>query len=65
MVHRFFKIFPVDRGFRYSVAVNETVVKLHGLRACRRCRFREILAIYTSRGRNMLIALKFLRMVLY
>ncbi len=40
MVHRFFKIFSVDRGFRYSVAVNETVVKLHGLRACCRCRFR-------------------------
>jgi hypothetical protein len=50
MVHRFFKIFSVDRGFRYSVAVNETVVKLHGLRACCRCRFREILAIYTSRA---------------
>jgi hypothetical protein len=24
MVHRFFKIFSVDRRFRYSVAVNET-----------------------------------------
>jgi transposase-like protein len=30
--HRFSKIFSVDRRFRGAVAVDETVVKLHGLR---------------------------------
>jgi transposase-like protein len=31
---------------------------------CSRRRFRGILAVYASRGRNMLIAMKFLRMVM-
>jgi putative transposase len=66
--HRFSKIFSVGRRFRYYVAVDETVVKMHGLRAyvwsAVDVDSREILAIYASWSRNMLIALKFLRMVL-
>jgi transposase-like protein len=58
----------VERRFRYYVAVDETVVKMHGLRAyvCSAVDVDsgEILAIYASRGRNMLIAMKFLRMVM-
>jgi putative transposase len=57
----------VERRFRGSVAVDETVVKIHGLRAyiwsAVDVDSGEILAIHASRGRNMLIALKFLRMV--
>jgi len=66
--HRFSKLFSVGRRFRYYVAVDETVVKMHGLRAyvwsAVDVDSGEILAIYASRSRNMLIALKFLRMVL-
>jgi transposase-like protein len=51
-----------------SIAVDETVVKMHGLRAyvwsAVDVDSGEILAIYALRGRNILIALKFLRMVL-
>jgi len=50
------------------VAVDETVVKMHGLRAyvwsAVDVDSGEILAIYASRSRNMLIALKFLMIVL-
>jgi putative transposase len=46
------------------VAVDETVVKIHGLKAyvwsAVDVDSGEILAIYASRSRNMLIALKFL-----
>jgi putative transposase len=66
--HRFSKLFSVGRRFRYYVAVDETVVKMHGLRAyvwsAVDVDSGEILAVYASRSRYMLIALKFLRMVL-
>jgi transposase-like protein len=66
--HRFSKIFSVGKKFRNTIAVDETVVKMHGLRAyvwsAVDVDSGEILAIYASRSRNMLIALKFLRMVL-
>jgi putative transposase len=58
----------VEKKFRYYVAVDETVVKMHGLRAyvwsAVDVDSDEILAIYASRSRNILIALKFLRIVL-
>ncbi|MCC6019430.1 MAG: DDE-type integrase/transposase/recombinase [Candidatus Verstraetearchaeota archaeon] len=67
-LHRFSKIFSVDRRFRDAVAVDETVVKMHGLRAyvwsAVDVDSGEILAVYASRSRNMLIALKLLRIVL-
>jgi transposase-like protein len=66
--HGFSKLFSVGRRFRYYVAVDETVVKMHGLRAyvwsAVDVDSGEILVIYASWNRNMLIALKFLRMVL-
>ena len=50
------------------MAVDETVVKMHGLRAyvwsAVDVDSGEILAVYASRSRNMLIAIKFMRMVL-
>jgi len=58
--HRFSRIFSVEK--------DETVVKMHGLRAyvwsAVDVDSGEILAIYASWSRNMLIALKFLRIVL-
>jgi putative transposase len=58
----------VGRRFRNTIAVDETVVKMHGLRAyvwsAVDVYSGEVLAIYASRGRNILIALKFLRIVL-
>jgi putative transposase len=66
-LHESSKIFSVGKRFRCYVAVDETVVKMHGLRAyvwsAVDVDSGEILAIYASRGRNILIA-KFLRMVL-
>jgi putative transposase len=66
--HKFSKIFSVGKKFRNTIAVDETVVKMHGLRAyvwsAVDVDSGEILAIYASRSRNMLIALKFLRMVM-
>jgi len=66
--HRFSKIFSVGKKFRNTIAVDETVVKMYGLRAyvwsAVDVDSGEILAVYASRGRNMLIALKFLRMVM-
>jgi transposase-like protein len=66
--HRFSRLFSVEKKFRNTIAVDETVVKIHGLRAyvwsAVDVDSGEILAVYASRGRNMLIALKFLRMVL-
>jgi putative transposase len=66
--HRFSKIFSVGKKFRNTIAVDETVVKMHGLRAyvwsAVDVDSGEILAVYASRGRNILIALKFLRIVL-
>jgi transposase-like protein len=67
-LHRFSKVFSVDRRFRDAVAVDETVVKMHGLRAyvwsAVDVDSGEILAVYASRSRNILIALKFMRIVL-
>jgi transposase-like protein len=64
--HKFSKIFSVGKKSRNTIAVDETVVKMHGLRAYLWSAVDvdsgEILAIYASRSRNMLIALKFLRM---
>jgi transposase-like protein len=58
----------VEKKFRNTIAVDETVVKMHGLRAYVWSSVDvdsgEILAIYASRSRNMLIALKFLRIVM-
>jgi transposase-like protein len=63
--HKFSKIFSVEKKFRNTIAVDEAVVKMHGLRAyvwsAVDVDSGEILAIW---GRNMLIALKFLRMVM-
>jgi len=62
--HRFSRLFPVEKKFRNTIAVDETVVKMHGLRAyvwsAVDVDSGEILAIYASRSRNMLIAIKFL-----
>jgi transposase-like protein len=67
-LHRFSKIFPVEKRFRNDVTLDETVIEMH--------RFRvyvwsavdvdsgEILAIYASWSRSMIVALKFIRMVL-
>jgi transposase-like protein len=66
--HRFSKIFSVDKKFRDTVAVDETVVKMHGLRAyvwsAVDVDSGEVSAVYASGSRNMLIALKFMRIVL-
>jgi transposase-like protein len=66
--HRFSKIFSVGKKFRNTIAVDEAVIKMHCLRAYAWSAVDvdsgEILAIYASRSRNMLIALKFLRIVL-
>jgi transposase-like protein len=66
--HRFSKIFSVGRRFRNTIAVDEAVVKMHGLRAyvwfAVDVDSGEILAIYASWNRNILIALKFLMIVL-
>jgi transposase-like protein len=66
--HRFPKAFSMEKRFRDFVAVDEAMVNLHGLSAyvwsAEEIDFGETLAIYASWGRNMLIAMKFLRMVL-
>jgi putative transposase len=66
--HKFSKIFSVEKKFRNTIAVDETVVKMHGLRSyvwsAVDVDSGEILAVYASRSRNMLIALKFLMIVL-
>jgi transposase-like protein len=66
--HRFSRLFSVGKKFRNTIAVDETVVKMHGLRAyvwsAVDVDSGEILAVYASRGRNILIAMKFLRIVL-
>jgi len=56
--YKFSKIFSVERRFRNTIAVDETVVKMHGLRAyvwsAVDVDSGEILAIWS---RNMLIAM--------
>jgi transposase-like protein len=65
--HRFSKIFSLGKKFRNTIAVDETVVKMYGLRAyvwsAVDVDSGEILAVYASRSRNMLIALKSLRCI--
>jgi transposase-like protein len=67
-LHRFSRVFSVGRRFRNAVALDETVVRLHGLRAyvwsAVDVDSGEILAVYASWGRSMLTALKLLRIVL-
>jgi len=50
--HRFSSIFSVEERFRDTVAVDETLVKLHGLRVYARSTVNvdlgEVLAIYVS-----------------
>jgi putative transposase len=66
--HRFSKLFCVGRRSRGAIAIDEAVVKLHGIRAyvCFAVDVYsgEILAIYASWSMNILIVMKFLRMVL-
>jgi len=66
--HRFSRLFPVEKKFRNTIAIDETVVKMHGLSAyvwsAVDVDSGEILAVYASRSRNIPIAMKFLRMVL-
>jgi putative transposase len=66
--HKFSKLFSVGKKFRNTIAIDETVVKMYGLRAyvwsAVDVDSGEILAVYASRSRNILIALKFLRIVL-
>jgi transposase-like protein len=67
-LHRFSGMFSVGRRFRRAVALDEAVVRLHGLRAyvwsAVDVDSGEILAVYASWGRSMLTALKLLRIVL-
>ena len=66
--HIFSSIFSVEEGFRRAVALDETVVKLHGLRvyvwSAVDVDSGEILAIYASWSRSMIVAMKFVRMVM-
>jgi len=66
--HRFSRIFSIGKRFRRAVALDETVVKLHGLRAyvwsAVDVDSGEVLAIYASWGRNIMVAMGFARMVL-
>ena len=66
--HTFSRIFSVERRFRDSVALDEAVVKLQGLRvyvwSAVDVDSGEVLAIYASWGRSMIVALKFIRMLL-
>jgi len=67
-LHRFSSIFSVEERFRRAVAVDETVVKMHGFRvyiwSALDVDSGEVLAVYASWSRNILIAMKFVRMVL-
>jgi len=66
--HRFSRIFSVEKMFRRAVALDETVVKIHGFRAyvwsAVDVDSGEVLAIYASWSRNMIVAMKFVRIVL-
>ena len=66
--HKFSRIFSVEKRFRRAVALDEAVVKLHGLRAYIWSTVDidsgEILAIYASWSRNMIVAMKFTRIAL-
>jgi putative transposase len=64
----FSKIFSVGKVFRNSVAVDETLVELHAIRAYLSSAVEidsgKILAVYASCSRNIITAMKFIRMVL-
>jgi len=66
--HRFSRIFSTEKRFRNTVALDETVVKLHDFRAyvwsALDVDSGEVLAIYASWSRNMIVAMKFTRIVL-
>jgi len=66
--HRFSRMFSVEKRFRRAIAVDETVVKIHGFRAyiwsALDVDSGEVLAIYASWSRNMIVAVKFIRIVL-
>jgi len=66
--HGFSSMFSIEKRFRNTVALDETVVKLHGFRAyiwsALDVDSGEILAIYASWSRNMIVAMKFVRIVL-
>jgi len=66
--HRFLSIFYVEERFRRAVALDETVVKMHGFRvyiwSAVDVDSGEILAIYASWSMNILTAMKFIRIVL-
>ena len=68
-LHRFSRIFSVEKKFRNAVALAEIVVKMHGLRAYVWSAVDvdpgEVLVIYyASWSRNIIITMKFIRMVL-
>jgi len=67
-LHRFSRIFSIEKRFRRAVALDETVVKLHGFRvylwSAVDVDSGEILAVYASWSRNMIVAMKFIRIVL-
>jgi len=66
--HRFSRMFSVEKRFRRAVALDEIVVEIHGFRAyvwsALDVDSGEVLAIYASWSRNMIVAMKFIRMVL-
>jgi len=66
--HRFSRIFSTEKRFRRAVALDETVVEIHGFRAYVWSTVDvdsgEVLAIYASWNRNMIVAVKFVRIVL-
>ena len=67
-LHRFSSIFSVEKKFRRAAALDETVVEIHGFRAyiwsALDVDSGEILAVYASWSRNMIVAMKFTRIVL-
>jgi len=67
-LHKFSRIFSVEKMFRKAVALDETVVKLHGFRAyvwsAVDIESGEILAIYASWSRNIIVAMEFIKIVL-
>jgi putative transposase len=66
--HKFSKIFPIRKRFRKGVALDEGVVKLHGFRgyvwSAVDIDSGEVLAMHASWSKNILITMKFIRMVL-
>jgi len=67
-LHRFSRIFSIEKKFRRAIALDETVVEIHGFRAyvwfAVDIDSGEVLAIYASWSRNIIVAVKFIRIVL-